>query len=423
MNIVNLQAENIKIIRAINITPSGHTVVIGGKNGQGKSSVLDMIMYALAGAQSLLEKPLREGTEKGYVTVNIGNYVITRKFHRKEDGETDSTLEIKNADGFKAGSPQQLLDSLCGKMTFDPLEFSRLKPKEQLEQLKELVGLDFSEINSEKERAYNMRTTVNKNLKSKEAQIQGMGAIDVNCPDSEISVSNLMQDLEIAQDKNEENKNIRSFYAKEIQDFSLTESEILNTEYQIMKLSERLHLLKKESDQKKDNLETLKKSVNSLVDVDTVPISEKIKNSESINSEVRKKKEREHLYKEARLLNQESAQITQNINSLERNKNEKMRSAQFPIPGMSFDENGVIMNGIPFSQCSTAEKLKVSVAMGISLNPKLKIMQIREGSLLDENSLSVINTMAEQSGTQIWIERVSEGSECSIIISDGHVKE
>ena len=98
-----------------------------------------------------------------------------------------------------------------------------------------------------------------------------------------------------------------------------------------------------------------------------------------------------------------------------------MAEADFPIPGLAFDADGVTFNGIPFAQCSSAERLRVSVAMGIALNPKLKVLLIRDGSLLDDNNLAMIAEAAKEADAQVWIERVSKGEECSVIIEDGEV--
>ena len=93
-----------------------------------------------------------------------------------------------------------------------------------------------------------------------------------------------------------------------------------------------------------------------------------------------------------------------------------------PIDGLSFDSDGVYFKGVPFSQASSAEKLRVSVAMGIAMNPELKVLLIRDGSLLDQKNLKLIAGMANDSGHQVWVERVGSGEECQVIIEDGYVQ-
>lgn len=92
------------------------------------------------------------------------------------------------------------------------------------------------------------------------------------------------------------------------------------------------------------------------------------------------------------------------------------------MDGLTFDENGVLLNKIPFDQASSAEQLKVSLAMGIAMNPKLRVLLIRDGSLLDEDNLKMIAELAAKNDCQIWLERVGSGDEVSIIIEDGSIK-
>jgi hypothetical protein len=92
------------------------------------------------------------------------------------------------------------------------------------------------------------------------------------------------------------------------------------------------------------------------------------------------------------------------------------------VDGLSFDDSGVLLNGLPFSQASQAEQLRVSVAMGFAQNPELKVLLVRDGSLLDGNSLNLLDQMARDHDGQVWIERVGEGDQCAVIIEDGVVK-
>jgi hypothetical protein len=88
-----------------------------------------------------------------------------------------------------------------------------------------------------------------------------------------------------------------------------------------------------------------------------------------------------------------------------------------------FGEDGITFNGLPFEQASSAEQLRVAVAMGLALNPTLRVLLIRDGSLLDAENLGMVAEMAAEADAQVWIERVGEGDECAVVIEDGHVAE
>lgn len=82
MKIIELQAENVKRLRAVDITPDGTLQVIGGRNAQGKSSVLDAVWLALGGGKAAKETPLpiRDGQEKASVRLDLGDLIVTRSW-------------------------------------------------------------------------------------------------------------------------------------------------------------------------------------------------------------------------------------------------------------------------------------------------------------------------------------------------------
>ena len=83
MKIIKLEAENIKRLVAVEITPDGHMVQISGRNGAGKTSVLDAIWWALAGADAIQAKPIREGETTAHITLDLGEIVVERSFTSK----------------------------------------------------------------------------------------------------------------------------------------------------------------------------------------------------------------------------------------------------------------------------------------------------------------------------------------------------
>jgi DNA repair exonuclease SbcCD ATPase subunit len=427
MKIIQLFAENVKRLSAVTIKPDGSTVVIGGMNGAGKSSVLDSIMYALAGGDSLPSKPLRNGTDKGQITVDIGEYVVTRKFARKDDDEVRSTLEIKTKEGFKATSPQAILDDLCGKMAFDPLEFSRLKPKAQLDAIRELVGLDFTDLDRKRAAIFDRRTDLNRQAKAKAAEFDACPAVDA--PAEEVSVAALMDELKSREAINKENANTRQGGEDEENDHRQLIQEANDADLRVIELEKQLAEARKAAAEARHKVQDselrlvgIRKHVASLKDADTESVRAQIAAADSVNAKVRQNAKRAQLKQTLADLEGDAQQLTEQISAIDKQKADKMAAAPFPVPGLGFDSQGVTFNGLPFSQASSAEQLRVSVAMGLALNPKLRVMLIRDGSLLDSASLAMVAQMAEEADGQIWLERVSEGDEVSVVIEDGHVK-
>ena len=160
-----------------------------------------------------------------------------------------------------------------------------------------------------------------------------------------------------------------------------------------------------------------------LKEEDTEEVSEKLRNAEEKNKAVRESKQRDELVVEKNDLEKQSQGFTDRIDEIDAEQESMMEKATFPVPGLSFDESGVLFNGVSLGDCSSAETLRVSVGMGIALNPELGVILVRDGSLMDEESMRMIAEMAEESGSQIWVERVGDGDKSAVIIEDGMIKE
>jgi len=121
---------------------------------------------------------------------------------------------------------------------------------------------------------------------------------------------------------------------------------------------------------------------------------------------------------------QESQELTAELESIKDKKRQMLAEANYPIPGLAVGEDGtVLFDGVPLSQASRAQQIRTSVAIGIAMNPKLKVLLIRDGSLLDEDNLKLVADMATEHDAQIWIERVGDKDESAIIIEDGHIRD
>ena len=221
MKVLRLQSENIKRLTAVDITPTGNLVVVGGKNAAGKSSVLDSIAMALGGKDMCPAEPIRAGESEGKITVTLDDIVVTRRFSRDRPpcdcgsaqrndapenkhsaecaavskwSETRSTLTVKNKDGASYPSPQAMLDKLMGRLTFDPLAFSRMDPKPQDETLRRLVGLDVTPIERQRKTAFDERAMLKKSHAVKDAQLQAM-PFHANAPAAEIQMEAISQEM------------------------------------------------------------------------------------------------------------------------------------------------------------------------------------------------------------------------------------
>ncbi len=395
MKIVKLQAENVKRIKAIEIIPEDNLVVISGKNEQGKTSVLDAIWLALQGAQAAKKntRVIRDGADTASVTVDLGDLIVTRSW--KDD---KTTLKVTSKEGATYPSPQGMLDSLIGRMSFDLFAFANMDDKTQLKTLLDLVDLPFvpADIEASKALLYSARTDVNRQLKAAQA---ALGTKPENAPTEEISVQSLLNELRDAQSRVAEYDGVLKRH-----------QSLAN---QIRELTETLARLS-------DQHEELTQTLNNFGDLPNVgEIETKLASVDEKNAAFRAAQEYDKKQQLIKELTASANDLTEKMQNLEDNKAQALANAKMPIEGLAFDDDGVTYKGIPFRQCSAAERLRVSLAIAMALNPTIKVIRIEDGSLLDSDNLALIGAMAAEQDYQIWIEKVD--GNVGIVIEDGQV--
>ena len=437
MQILNVKAENFKGIKLVEVAPSTDTTIVGGKNRAGKSSLLDAIAATLGGKALCPKEPIRDGEDKARCEIELTGEQkkmlppckVVRTWRKRKNGSVVSELEITTDEGYKAPTPQTILDSVVGPLGFDPERFLRMKPREQAEVLRGLVGLDFADLDAKLEEAYTERTAVNRRGKELKARFDAM-PIHKDAPPEEVSVSALMEELTLRQGVNRNNEAVRNELAELQHGLKAWDQQIESAELDIAEFEKRLA-------QANDRLEDLKMKkatatgdvnaksveVNSLKDKDVDAVQQQIADSETVNRKVRENAERAKLDETLKQERSKSAALTKAIEDIDATKQQMREDAQWPVDGLGYDANGVTLLSRPFEQASATEQREAAFSIVAALNPSLKFAMIKDGSLLDDDSLADFARIATEKGFQLFVERVGEGKECSIVISDGEVKE
>lgn len=405
MRIIELKAENVKRLRAVQIRPDGDTVVIAGRNAQGKSSVLDAIWMALAGAAGAKEtsRPIRDGETEAQVTLDLGDIVVTRKW-----SQSGTQLHVAAPDGARHPSPQTMLDSLVGRLSFDPLEFANQPAKEQLATLLGVVALPFDPAELARQRAgiYERRTEVNREGKRVETLLNGLPVAPHGTPDEEVSAAAIAQELEQALRTVEARAKLQERWDDANARVARMTQEVEDAKARLTEAAEIVAEMGR---------------LQVPAEVDPAPIREQLAGVDAINVQVRAKKEKARLAAELELLAAQSAELTSQLDTLDRRKADAVAAAAMPLEGLGFDDDGVLYQGVPFSQASASERLRVGIAMAMALNPEIRVIRITDGSLLDSESMRLIDEMAGAHDFQVWVERVDESGEVGITIEDGQV--
>lgn len=402
MKIDQVKISNFKRIKLVEFKPEGELVVIGGKNGQGKTSVLDAIASALSGTKPKISDPVRHGSDKYETTILTDTGLEIRQY-----GTKDGTygLRVRGADGMEAAQPAKFLEKFYSTLTFDPLAFARQSAGQQGETLRRLLNLDWSALDDRRKNLYDARTAVNR-------EIGALGEVpepDAKLPVQLLDVGDLYESLNTAHDANENRRRTEA---------SADHAREILTVWQL-----KLEEAKREFADSQKQVAACDAAVTLLPEpVDTDRLIETLRNADATNARVTKNNE---LRVQQRLLEERKANavtLTEKIADVDATKRSMIAAAEFPVGGLDFAEDGtVLFNEVPFDQAAESEKIRVSASIGLEMAPQLKVLLVRDGSLLDDDSLAELEALARLYDAQILIERVgSEGAQ--IVMRDGEVE-
>jgi hypothetical protein len=416
MNILQLSITDLKKVSAIEINPEdGKPVVLTGDNANGKSSVLESIILALSNKG--LDDPIRHGRPSASVKLTLGSdkveYFLERRITKKGD-----YLTLTDALGAPVAKAQTFLNGIIGNYAFDPLEFTKLKSKDQVEALKIAAGLDFSEVDSERAAAYSERTTVARDGKEVAAQLAAVPAPADDVPTDEVSASSLIEVLEGLKDKIRSKQTFRD--------------QVTNLKEQVRLKRERINTLQfdlKAAENAEQELIKGMEERTAAFDAVTEPTEEELKTAadavnqiDATNAAVRSARQHRELSNRVVSLRQKHAALSRRIEVVDERKAEAIKNANLPLEGLELTDDGVMFNGTFFTQLSTAEQIRISTLVAMSQNPGLKIIIIREGALMNTTNLALISKLAADRGFQLWIEKFQESpSDIGFHIVDGAI--
>ena len=407
MKVQALHIQNTMRIKVADIErPDGHMVVLTGKNAQGKSSALKSLFWAIGGPKAIqIDQVVREGADKAVVNVELDDYVVTRS---QTAGGT-MTLKVETKDGKSFKSPQALLDSILSKSSIDPVAFIGLSAKDQVAKLLEIVKLSINpqEIDAKIKGIFEERTAIGRVVKQLEGQLAGMTEVAGDVPNEPVSASALLDELEAANAVIAENSVKRNNL----------ESYLLGIKQRRQEVAE----LQEEIDRMEAWVTEHEPEINAIVDPDIDAIKAKLADIDGINAKVRAKKDYVELSDKLATQRDLAAACTTNINDFESEKRAALADAKFPVAGLGFGDGCVTYRDIPLSQASSAEQIRVSMAIAMATNPDLKVIHIAAGSLLDSEGMNIIKEMAESGDYQVWIEKVDESGKVGIVFEDGEI--
>jgi len=401
MKILKFSASNIKGIKVVEISPTGDVVTISGKNGAGKSTVLTAILNTLTKGKL----PIRNGAKRAEVEINLGEYIVTRIITDKTD-----RLVVRNKEGAEYPTPKAFLSKFVGPLSIDPLAFVRLTDREQVDFLFGLIpGLE-EELEKCDLNIHNFkleRTKINVETDRLKHEVNGLSPFIEELPENEVSVTELVKDMQNAQETNSKVEGFKTAIeaqkeqvSKDKSSLSTAGAELSEVESQLANIQKKIKTFQAIVIDGEQTVQSNEETFKQMKKVDVSEYQKRIETAEEMNKDVRHNKalkDSETKLEASKAKYQEQGKL---LEQAQQDKSEVLASHKMPIDGLTVVDGEVTYKGVSVSQLSTAEKIRVGSSIAISQNPKAKIILADDVSLLDPENLEVLHSTC--AGFQLW---------------------
>ena len=402
MKINQLEIENVKRIKAVKIEPSANGLtIIGGRNNQGKTSVLDSIAWVLGGDKF---RPSQAQRDQSVIPPNLkitmsNGLVVERK-------GKNSALKVTDPNGEKGG--QQLLNDFVEQFALNLPKFMESTSKEKAQILLKIIGVGDKLLTLEREEQekYNERLTIGRIADQKEKYAKEQPAYN-DAPVELVSASDLIKKQQDILAQNGENQRKRE--------------RLHQLEQEDQRLMEQIQELLKKQETVRADLSIARMNAKDLEDQSTAELERSISDIEEINRKVRANLDKEKAEDDAREYRRQYDQLSKQLDETRDAKNELLKSAELPLPELSIKEGELVYKGQQWDNMSGSDRLKVSTAIVRKLNPECGFVLLDKLEQMDLEVLKEFGEWLEAEGLQAIATRVSTGEECSIVIEDGYV--
>lgn len=406
-----------------------HLVVIGGRNEQGKTSFLDIIQGCFVKGK-LSDMPIHEGAKRGESRIELAGddgtvlYTITKVYR-----PSGTEVTVCDQHGKALPDARALLDDLTANgFGLDPAQFARqcTTPEGRRQQfltLKQLAGIDLTKLDTERAEVFEARKEANGEVRRLEAAL-GMLSYHDNAPETEIDAEELTREYADATDRQAEFESLINRYnqrkegmEKSRRDLDTIEAQIEELQQKAAQLTETIELDREAIDELRTEAQALQTKL-----VNREEIVARMQSLQKTNREVRENQQYRKAKADLEDAADKAASYNTRLQEIDAEKASIMATATMPIEGLALSEEDatVLYRGKPLSVASSAEQLRVSTAVGIAMLKDLKLILIRDGSLLDHANKRMIAEMAAAAGVQVLMECVGVDG-ASFVIEDGTV--
>lgn len=474
MNITKIKIKNLYGIKEYEA--DGRSVELSGKNGTGKSSVLDAIKYALTN-KSNREYIVHNGETEGEIIVETDTGLsIDRKART-----TKTDYKSVKRNGLEVGSPEAFLRELFTPLQLNPIEFMNMDKKQQnaiildmieypwdMEKIKEWFGeipawvsydqnilSVLNDIQAENGDYYQNRRNIDRDIRNNKAFVEEIAASIPAGYDVErwenASVGDIYRQIERIQRENQliekakmlrdsRESKIRKFDADREIDITALDREIANRANQIEKsiasLEEQIREYQKEKEQlaskKQDKLEVIEQTYRANVAQydaevaeyveymdkepgDVTELQEHAHEIENMQSHINEYKRMLRLQDEIAEMQEESQQLTDKIEKARTLPGEILANCSIPIKGLTV-ENGIpLINGLPVSNLSEGEKLDLCIDVALQNPNGLNIILIDGVEKLATDMREKLYAKCKEKGLQFIATRTTDDEDMTVV--------
>jgi DNA repair exonuclease SbcCD ATPase subunit len=406
--IISLEMSDVKRIKAVTLEPKDNGLtIIGGRNGQGKTSVLDAIAWTLGGDKFKPSNPQRDGSVvPPAMKITLDNGITVERSGK------NSALKVTDESGRKGG--QALLNSFLSTFALDLPKFMESTAKEKANVLLQIIGVGdkLTEYDNEEAKLYNRRLEIGR-IAEQKAKYAAEMPHHPEAPAEPVSVSELIRRQQDILARNGENQRKRANAKALMENAAALKARTVALEHELAEVREQLAVAQQDAD-------IARKTAAELVDESTAELEESIRNAETINAKVADNANKARAQKEADEYKGEYDSLTDAIEDVRNNRRALLNGADMPLPELSVDNGELTYNGQKWDCMSGSEQLKAAAAIVRRLNPECGFVLIDKLEQMDRQTLDEFGAWLEKEGLQAIATRVSTGDECSIIIEDGY---
>ncbi|MBY4796760.1 AAA family ATPase [Collinsella sp. AGMB00827] len=416
VKIASLELENVKRVRALSLEPAPDGLtVIGGRNGQGKTSVLDAIAYALGGERKRPDKPTREGSATpAAMRVELTNGLVVERSGK------NCSLKVTDPEGRRAG--QALINGLIEELALDLPKFMAMSDREKAGELLRIIGVgeELEALDRELSKKSDIRLAVGQQKRAKRKVAEDAPWF-ADAPAEPVSATELIAEQSAILARNGERQRLRAKADELASELILAEQRLAATGERIRELTERAATEAAEVKRLQTDVADAKKTAGEIQEESTAEVEEKLAEIDAINERVRANQRRAQMEADADALDEEYRALDEEVAAIRDRRAALLEGAGMPLPGLTVEDGKLVYNGAVWGDMSGSEQLRVATAVVRALKPSCGFVLVDELEKMDPATLAEFGAWAQEQDLQVIGTRVATDGTCTVVIEDGRV--